>query len=93
VLDLVVLTSGPDMGKTGTVIYVDGDSAVVKLDKDGKAYQEVKYVKYGILAKVQVQKKDKGGGGRSGVSSSGGSGGVSGSSGSSGSGGSKGTAG
>ncbi|KAJ1432525.1 hypothetical protein B484DRAFT_447753 [Ochromonadaceae sp. CCMP2298] len=93
VLDLVVLTSGPDMGKTGTVIYVDGDSAVVKLDKDGKAYQEVKYVKYGILAKVQVQKKDKGGGGRSGVSNSGGVSGVSGVSGSSGSGGSKGTAG
>jgi len=52
VQDKAVLTSGPDMGKTCTVIYIDGDKAVVKLDKDGKAYQEVKYVNYKSLAKA-----------------------------------------
>eukprot|EP01038_Epipyxis_sp_PR26KG_P007889 gene7889-10705_t len=55
VLDEVVLTSGPDMGKTGTVINIDGNSAVIKLDKDGKAYQEVKYVKYDTLAKAETK--------------------------------------
>lgn len=52
VLDTVLLTSGPDMGKTGTIINIDGNNAVVKLDKDGKAYQEVKYVKINMLAKT-----------------------------------------
>jgi hypothetical protein len=51
VLDSAVLTSGPDMGKTATVIYIDGSNAVIKLDKDGKAYQEVKYVSLDMLAK------------------------------------------
>ena len=51
VLDSVVLKEGPDMGKSGTVIMIDGPYAVVKLDKDGKAYQEVKYIKLDILAK------------------------------------------
>lgn len=54
VQDKAVLTSGPDMGKTCTVIYIDGDKAVVKLDKDGKAYQEVKYVNYKSLAKADA---------------------------------------
>ena len=57
VLDTVLLTSGPDMGKTGTVINIDGNSAVVKLDQDGKAYQEVKYVKINMLAKTLDDKK------------------------------------
>ena len=52
VLDSVLLTEGPDMGKTGTVINIDGTNAVVKLDKDGKAYQEVKYVRLNMLAKT-----------------------------------------
>lgn len=52
VLDSVLLTAGPDMGKTGTVINIDGANAVVKLDKDGKAYQEVKFVQLDILAKT-----------------------------------------
>lgn len=52
VLDSVLLTEGPDMGKTGTVINIDGSNAVVKLDKDGKAYQEVKYVRLNILSKT-----------------------------------------
>ena len=52
VLDSVVLTSGPDMGKQGTIIMIDGPNAVIKLDKDGKAYQEVKYVKLEIIAKA-----------------------------------------
>ena len=52
VLDQVLLTAGPDMGKIATVINIDGNNAVVKLDKDGKAYQEVKFVKLDILAKT-----------------------------------------
>ena len=57
VLDQVLLTQGPDMGKTGTVINIDdGDKndkfAIVKLDKDGKTYQEVKYIKLSYLAKT-----------------------------------------
>jgi hypothetical protein len=56
VLDTVVLTSGPDMGKQATVIMIDGPNAVVKLDRDGKAYQEVKYVKLEIIAKALEEK-------------------------------------
>ncbi len=57
VLDQVLLTQGPDMGKTGTVINIDDSDkndqfAIVKLDKDGKAYQEVKYIKLSYLAKT-----------------------------------------
>jgi hypothetical protein len=52
VLDTIVLTSGPDMGKSATVILLDGPNAVIKLDKDGKAYHEVKYVKLEIIAKA-----------------------------------------
>jgi len=57
VLDEVLLTQGPDMGKTATVINIDDSDkddqfAVVKLDKDGKAYQEVKYIKLSYLAKT-----------------------------------------
>jgi hypothetical protein len=40
------------MGKTGTVLNIEGGDAVVKLDKDGKAYQEVKQVKVGSVAKA-----------------------------------------
>lgn len=52
-LDQVVFNDGPDMGKTGIVIYIDSDKkkAVVKLDKDGRAYQEVKIVKLEMLSK------------------------------------------
>lgn len=56
VLDTVVLTGGPDMGKTGTVIFIDGTNAIVKLDKDGKAYQEVKDVKLTLVAKTDRDK-------------------------------------
>ena len=54
VLDEVLMTEGPDMGKTGMVINIDAgkEYAVVKLDKDGKAYNEVKYVKLKMLAKT-----------------------------------------
>jgi len=71
VLDTVLLTEGPDMGKTGTVINIDGDNAVVKLDKDGKAYQEVKYLKVAMLAKTldSDYNKKKGSGGSSSSSS------------------------
>ena len=40
------------MGKTGTVINIEEGNAVVKLDKDGKAYQEVKQVQLDTLAKA-----------------------------------------
>ena len=56
VLDSIVLTSGPDMGKQGTIIMIDGPNAVIKLDKDGKAYQDVKYVKLEIIAKALDEK-------------------------------------
>ena len=39
------------MGKTGTVINIEEGKAVVKLDKDGKAYQEVE-VQLDTLAKA-----------------------------------------
>ena len=58
VLDTVLLTSGPDMGKTGTIINIDGNNAIVKLDKDGKAYQEVKFVKIDMLAKTLDDNKN-----------------------------------
>ena len=48
----MLLLSGPDMGKTGTVINIEGDDVVLQLDKDGKAYQEVKQVKLNTLAKA-----------------------------------------
>jgi hypothetical protein len=53
-MDHVILTSGPDMGKTGVAIYLDQkrQKAVVKFDKDGKVYQEVKVVKFDMLAKT-----------------------------------------
>ena len=52
VYDNVLLLGGPDMGKTGTVINIEEGNAVVKLDKDGKAYQEVKQVQLDTLAKA-----------------------------------------
>merc|ERR1711871_207587 len=52
VYDNVLLLGGPDMGKTGTVINIEEGNAVVKLDKDGKAYQEVKQVDLSTLAKA-----------------------------------------
>lgn len=50
--DNVVLKKGPDMGKKGRIIYIDGDNAIIKLDKDGRDYQEVKRVPMQILAKT-----------------------------------------
>ena len=44
--------AGPDMGKKGEIIYIDGEFGIVKLDKDGKDYQEVKRVPLKILAKT-----------------------------------------
>ena len=49
--DNVVLKKGPDMGKKGRIIYIDGENAIIKLDKDGRDYQEVKRVPLQILAK------------------------------------------
>eukprot|EP00981_Chlorochromonas_danica_P001184 scaffold262_cov164-Ochromonas_danica.AAC.8 len=51
--DRVVLTNGPDMGKTGVVIYIEGEYAVVKLDRDGRPYKEVKSVRYSSLARAE----------------------------------------
>ena len=59
VLDEVVIKEGPDMGKGATVILIDGPNAVIKLDKDGKTYQEVKYVKLDTLAKA-LEAEDEG---------------------------------
>jgi len=62
-LDRVILKVGPDMGKVGTVIYIDGQNAIVKLDKDGRQYQEVKRMPFSFLAKynddlpAQIRKK------------------------------------
>lgn len=52
--DTVVLTSGPDMGKMGTVIYLDDErkKAIIKLNKDGRPYQEVKLVQFSMLARA-----------------------------------------
>lgn len=52
VQDHAVLMSGPDMGRACTVIYIDEEFAVVKLDYDGRSYQEVKSVEYDTLAKT-----------------------------------------
>ena len=62
VLDEVVIKEGPDMGKGATVILIDGPNAVIKLDKDGKVYQEVKYVKLDTLAKALEAEDEKQGG-------------------------------
>jgi len=45
------------VGKTATVINIEEPNAVIKLDSDGKAYQEVKLVKYNILAKAEPTTK------------------------------------
>ena len=39
--DQVLLIDGPDMGKTGVVLDIDGDWTITKLDKNGNDYQEV----------------------------------------------------
>ena len=41
-----------DMGKTGMVIWIipEEESAIIKLDKDGRQYQEVKTVKLDSIA-------------------------------------------
>jgi hypothetical protein len=52
VQDKVILTTGPDMGKTGNVIHLEGNNAIVKLDKNGRNYQEVKIVKQNTIAKA-----------------------------------------
>ena len=51
--DKVVLTSGPDMGKSGTIIDIDTQlkRAIVKFDRDDNNYQEVKDIKLELLAK------------------------------------------
>ena len=38
------------------MINIEDSNAIVKLDKDGKAYQEVKVVKYNILAKADPER-------------------------------------
>jgi len=52
-LDRVVLSSGPDMGKTGVIIDImeEGQHAIVKFDKDENNYQRTKDVKLSMLAK------------------------------------------
>eukprot|EP01031_Cornospumella_fuschlensis_P040440 gene40440-49288_t len=59
VLDHAVLMSGPDMGRACTVIYIDGEYAVVKMDYDGRSYQEVKSVEYVTLAKTDPPPQKK----------------------------------
>ena len=59
-LDRVLFKKGPDMGKTGTVLDIDDrTSAIVKLDKDGKDYQEVKVVKLDLLGKTLPEDDDE----------------------------------
>lgn len=53
VLDTIVFTSGPDMGRQGTLILIDPPNAVVKLSTPQK---EVKYVKLEIIAKALDEK-------------------------------------
>ena len=48
-----------NIGKTATVINIEDSNAIVKLDKDGKAYQEVEVVKYNILAKADPERATK----------------------------------
>ena len=52
VMDFVLLTAGPDMGKTGTIIDIEGKNAIVKFDFNGLPHQEVKLVKIDYLAKT-----------------------------------------
>lgn len=60
VLDRVLFMKGPDMGRTGTVLDIDDkSSAIVKLDKDGKDYQEVKVVKLNFLGKTLPEDDDE----------------------------------
>lgn len=55
VLEKVVLTCGPDMGKTGTIIdLIRDDIAIIKFDKDANQYQEVKEVNMEMLAKPLI---------------------------------------
>lgn len=56
-LDRVLVLKGPDMGKTGSLLLVEPDSqfAIVKLDKNGRAYAEIKAVKLRNLGKAQDQ--------------------------------------
>lgn len=53
-LDEVLIIGGPDMGKTGVVLWLrdDGRTAIVKLDKNGGSYNEVKVVTMKNLGKV-----------------------------------------
>jgi len=44
-MDAVLIVDGPDMGKTGKIITINGNYAIVKLDSNGRSYQEVKLVK------------------------------------------------
>jgi hypothetical protein len=52
-MDRVLIIGGPDMGKTGVVILAeDGRSAVVKLDRNGRSYSEIKVVKLNNLGRA-----------------------------------------
>lgn len=53
-LDEVLILGGPDMGKTGVVLWLrgDGKTAVVKLDKNGSSFNEIKVVSVKNLGKV-----------------------------------------
>ena len=50
-MDKVLLTAGPDMGKTGKIIDINGKNVIVKFDFNGLPFQEVKTVKMDYLAK------------------------------------------
>jgi hypothetical protein len=56
-LDRVLILGGPDMGKLGKVLWIrsDSKSAVVKLDKNGGSYYEVKVMKLSNLGKQKAQ--------------------------------------
>ena len=60
-LDEVLIIGGPDMGKTGVVLWlrVDGKTAIVKLDKNGSSFNEIKVVSAKNLGKVLQSSPDK----------------------------------
>lgn len=60
--DRVLFTRGPDMGKTGIVLDISYEArdqrAIVKLDKDGREYQEVKECALDNIAKTLQEDDD-----------------------------------
>lgn len=60
----VLIIKGPDMGKTGTLLLTETSesgslTAVVKLDKNGGSFSEIKQTKLGNLGKLLEQTKEE----------------------------------